>query len=99
MDKLEIWLSSSTNLKMISWNVHGLGSKVKQGVGMQMLKRHGPDVVFLRDASWGHRLPSAGKGELHFAGACRFDIAAIISDLVKRSTRFATEQIWWDLSI
>lgn len=37
------------NFKLISWNVNGMGDKLKRGIVLQFIKRHLPDVAFLQE--------------------------------------------------
>ena len=36
------------SIKFLSWNVNGLGDKIKRGDVTQYIKRKGPDVVLLQ---------------------------------------------------
>ena len=44
--------------KILSWNVNGLGDKIKRGIVTRYIKRIGPDIALLQET---HMLGNAGK--------------------------------------
>lgn len=68
------WISAADNidpplgrLKLLSWNVNGLGDRIKRGIVLQYLKRQTPDLVLLQETHiqgisycalnrWGYKL-------------------------------------------
>lgn len=39
----------STTLKVLSWNVNGLGNRIKRSIVLQYLHRHSPNVVLIQE--------------------------------------------------
>ena len=50
-------------IKILTWNVNGLGDKVKRRVVTQYLKRHSPDIVLLQETHLkGNRYQALDRG-------------------------------------
>lgn len=83
---------------VMTWNVNGLGNKVKRGLVTRYLKRHRPDIIFLQET---HLLGSTcsflGRGcytTLAPAGFTRGSRGVVI--LIRKSSPFHVTQTWVD---
>ena len=84
--------------KFLSWNVNGLGDKIKRGIVSQYIKRLGPDVVLLQEThmlgNMCKALDRGGYKMIAYSGFTRGSRGVCI--LAKKSLPLTVNRKWSD---
>ena len=85
-------------IKIMSWNVNGLGDKIKRGVVSQFIRRHSPDVVLLQETHMkGSSFRALDRGGYRMAVHSGFTSGSRgVGILLKKSLPLMVDQIQTD---
>lgn len=85
-------------LKLMAWNVNGLGDKIKRGIVLQFIKRHAPDVILLQDTHLlGNKCTALDRGGYRMESHAGFTASSRGTGIVlKKNFPLIVERTWVD---
>ena len=89
---------SAGKLKAVSWNVNGLGEKIKRGVTFQYLKRLKPDIVLLQERHMlGNSIHALDRGGLKMMAHAGYTTGSRgVGIMIRGSMAMKINRTWTD---
>ena len=90
--------STGVTTKFLSWNVNGLGDKIKRGIVSKYIKRQGPDIVLLQETHMlGNMCKALDRGGYKMIAHSGFTRGSRgVGILVKKSLPLSVTRTWSD---